>query len=101
LNGVLCPLDLSLREWPEVHVLDPPGERIRDGAGGEHVRRSRDQKLAPGIRGVECLLDREEQVGSPLNLVYHGRFRRLPAYPANSEFMSQTVWSRATGQLGV
>jgi hypothetical protein len=66
-------VNLTLRERPQVDVLDAPWQRIRDRWKREDVRRSCQQKLPASLVTIESLLDRKKQTGRPLHLVDYGR----------------------------
>ena len=62
-------MNLTLRERPQVDVLDAPRQRIRDRGKREDVRRSCEQKLPASLVTIESLLDSQEQTGRALHLV--------------------------------
>jgi hypothetical protein len=58
---------------PLIGRLHTSGERVVDRAGRQDVRRPGQQEPSGRCVPVHGVLDREEQVGNPLDLVYeHG-----------------------------
>jgi hypothetical protein len=75
------PAQLSLRKRPEPVILSPTGQRIRDSRSRQDVRRSREQKLPRALVEVDALLDREQHIRYPLDLVDHDRRREIGDEP--------------------
>ncbi len=64
-----------------MYVLDAAGKRISDHRRRPDVGRTRDKEPARHDLSVDALLDREQQIGGPLDLVDDGRPRHHRDHP--------------------
>ena len=63
------PVDLPLRQGPELDCLHPSREYVRQTPQAEDAGGAGEQEPAGTRVGVDRLLDREQQVGHPLDLI--------------------------------
>ena len=68
-EGVGRPVDLALRQRPELDCLHPSREYVRQPPQAEHAGGAGEQEPAGTRVGVDRLLDREQQFGHPLDLI--------------------------------
>jgi hypothetical protein len=68
-EDVRRPVDLPLRQGPELDGLYPSRECVRQAPQAEDAGGAGEQEPAGTRVGVNRLLDREQQFGHPLNLI--------------------------------
>jgi hypothetical protein len=73
----LTTVDLALGERPHVDAVDAAREGVLDPSGLEHVRRAGDHETSWRRVLVHGLLEREQQVGDPMDLVDERRPREI------------------------
>jgi hypothetical protein len=66
---VRFPVDLSLRERPELDRLHPTGQCVRQSTQAQDASGSRKQKPTRAWIGVDCLLDGQQKLRDPLHLI--------------------------------
>ena len=68
-----CPaFDLSPGQRQHLDGFHPAGQAVGDSRQGQHIRRAGEQKSTRAIVLIDCLLDRQQQVGRALDFVDDG-----------------------------